>query len=292
MKKFTGFTREHFISIGIDEEVEVLYVKDKDTIKSDFEQFSNDVLEYLNENDKENREWDCHIYDMQKTRIYNHFYFNQNNPLHLNINTMLLLGEGLGVRVWLPLGGGSEGNKEEGKINQKALKETFNGLRKRNKYQELAKVFYRLFEEIKRTCSLSLQVKQFDHKKDSQSKAQTQQKGLHAEILTIGVGSNQIIDKKTKTYVLDENKEIYDGCKYGELTEFTNADPSLFEIFFETLFEKLDSGNKNLCIMIYKELPILWVESRGKKIIKDIGDIVLEFAKILKFINKLHTRNV
>ncbi len=288
MGNFNGFNKDYFISLGFDEEE--LIIKELFTLKKYFEEFTHELESHLNQ--KDNSNWQSHIYSYDKVNknLYNHFFFKKNNRLNLNINTSIH-NNSLWINIWLPLWGTSyDKQKEEiGKVNQTELSERFN--KYKNNISKISNIFYNLFKQLDITFSISLGVKQYEHIKGSNKSAQAMQKGHSTSILTIQNGTDLIFGRKDKSLLLDSTRrmEIYDNI--NNLTKFLYIDKKILNLFFVVLFQQNVNQNNPLInlnkkfISIYKELPIEYVVQRKKKIIDDVGIIILEFKKILDFIN-------
>ena len=200
MSNFEGFKKDIFLSLGYDKEE--LIVKEEFVIKKYFESFSKGLYEYLNKNDNDKWKYFTYSFDRTNNRIYNHFYFEENNLLGLNINT-ILTGEGISTHIWLPLWDAKydENKEKQGKINQKELKRIIYNYK--DNACDIAEKFYDIFEKLDVTFSMSLNAKQYEHKKLSDKKAQGMQKGHNSPILTIENGSNLIFSKKDNSLLID-----------------------------------------------------------------------------------------
>jgi len=288
MTKFIGFKREDFIFGDLDES----NIKEDYVHKNYFDKFTKSVYEKLKEFDKRT-DWKYYIYHKQKGRRYNHYYFKKNVDLSLNINTEISK-KGLDVHMWLPLWDkrGSP-DIENGKIDQRKLyKKIIKFKQNYDKKDSIVDKFYSELKNLSVTFEVILQGKQYYKYRSSVRPIYKQNDAPFANILTIQFGSEYIFSKNNKLYIVDPKKEIFDSCRENDKTNYTTSNKYLIRVLFKTLFNDFNDPEENKfpnnrSIALRKVLPIEYVKDRGENIVEDVVKIILEFKKIIIFLNEL-----
>lgn len=238
MNQFSGLKEEFFLSIGAKNDFSA---KADSAIRKQFNELCQEIFANLK---KKEKSWKVFIYsyDTLKKRYYCHFQNPESNRLGLNINVEAT-PNGIGVLVWIPYWKFRESSnlKDQGKINSLEICKLLDHFKANQ--NDLKEKLHDILNGIDSNYHISLHVKQYEHIKTSQKKAQGMQKGHDVELLKLNKGNTLIPSTKDNTLMIDQAKEVYDDTK--SKTSIDNISKSQVSALVELLYEK-DTEYSNL----------------------------------------------